>query len=194
MGKNKWDADGPDNALLSEFLRCRAVLKRLVARIVGPNDVDDILQETFIKACAASERTDIRHPRSFILKTARNLALNQVTGAYHRRTQTADPLSVGIQRTAESAESEFEARERFLEFCRVVRDLPAQCRRVFVLRKVYGLTQQEIAKYLQISESTVEKHVIKGLLICRQSLRLKPYESDGDGTLDEYPKKGSSHG
>ena len=39
-----------------------------------------------------------------------------------------------------------------------VRQLPEQCRRVFVLKKVYGYSQREIAKELSLSESTVEKH------------------------------------
>ena len=54
-----------------------------------------------------------------------------------------------------SLERQFESRERFLMFCRAVRELPLQCRRAFILKKVYGLSQKEIADYLGISESTV---------------------------------------
>jgi RNA polymerase sigma-70 factor (ECF subfamily) len=36
------------------------------------------------------------------------------------------------------------------------------------LKKVYGLGQREIAAYMGISESTVEKHVAKGLMLCAQ--------------------------
>lgn len=166
------DKEPPPQAgrLLSEFLHCRAGLSRLIARIVRPHDIDDILQETFIRACAAAERTEIRHPRSFMLKTAQNLALSHVSTAYHKRTQVEDFSSSEVCLT-ESLESELESKERFRLFCRAVRSLPAQCRRVFVLRKVYGLSQQEIAEYLGISESTVEKHVAKGLLACRRSMR-----------------------
>src|SRR3546814_8845974 len=37
--------------------------------------------------------------------------------------------------------------------------LPAKCREAFVLRKVQGLSQREIAGRMRISENTVEKHV-----------------------------------
>ena len=37
--------------------------------------------------------------------------------------------------------------------------LPARCRQVFTLRKVYGLSQKEIAAELKISENTVESHL-----------------------------------
>ena len=141
-----------------------------------PHDIDDILQETFIRAYAAAEKTEIRHPRSFMLRTARNLALNHVTSAYSRRTQMEDISSSSITETAEVVwKRSSSRRERFLGFCRAVRALPPQCRRVFVLRKVYGLTQQEIATYLHMSESTVEKHVAKGLSMCKDSMSAMGY-------------------
>jgi RNA polymerase sigma-70 factor (ECF subfamily) len=42
---------------------------------------------------------------------------------------------------------------------------------VFVLRKVYQLSHAEIAQELGLSHSTIEKHVAKGLLRCRDKLR-----------------------
>lgn len=181
--------------LLGEFLRSKPGLRRAVGRIVNPHDIDDILQETFIRACAAAERTEIRHPRSFMLKTARNLALNHVTSAYSRTTQLEDFTDSDVCPVTEPLETELEARERFLGFCRAVRSLPPQCRRVFVLRKVYGLSQKEIAAQLEISESTVEKHVVKGLLVCRQLLRDSGHwhESDGESRASSGGKR-STHG
>jgi RNA polymerase sigma factor (sigma-70 family) len=169
--------------LLGAFLECRKGLTRLVARIVKPHDVDDILQETFIRVCAAAEKTSIQHPRSFMLKTAQNLALNHVTSAYQRRTQMEDFTCSDVSPLTLPLEDGVESEERFLGFCRAVRTLPPQCRRVFVLRKVYGLTQQEIAAYLEISESTVEKHIAKGLTLCRNMM--------GEmGHLNDEPKRG----
>lgn len=186
-------ADGA--GLLGEFLRCKAGLRRAVARIVKPHDIDDILQETFIRACAAADRTEIRHPRSFMLKTARNLALNHITSAYSRSTQLEDFSVSDVSPVTESLETELESQERFLGFCRAVRSLPPQCRRVFVLRKVYGLSQQEIAEYLEISESTVEKHVVKGLLVCRQLMRETGHPGEGsDGRPRSLGGKRSRHG
>jgi len=167
--------------LLAAFMECRSGLRRLVARIVKPHDVDDILQETFIRACAAAEKTTIRHPRSFMLKTAQNLALNHVTSAYQRLSDMEDFTSSNVCPLTEPLDSKIESEERFLSFCRAVRTLPPQCRRVFVLRKVYGLTQQEIARQLNISESTVEKHIVKGLLACKDVMREMGHLDD-DGT------------
>ena len=200
VATGKSDSSAKRAWLLDEFLACRSALSRVLGRILNRHDIDDILQETFIRACAAAEKTEIRHPRSFMLKTARNLALNHVGTAYNRRTQVEDFSSgdVSISEVSlivESVEAELESKERFLGFCRVVRALPPQCRRVFVLRKVYGFTQQEIAVYLHISESTVEKHVVKGLLLCKASMKEMGYMS---GRHDESrrvsQRKRNTHG
>lgn len=171
----------PPAGLLSAFLECRDLLGRIVRRLVRTDDVDDILQETFIRAYVAAKKTEIRHPRAFMLKTARNVAMNQLLSAENQRTRTiADFADSPVYLGTDTLESEFESKERFLGFCRAVRALPVQCRRAFVLKKVYGMSQQEIAEYLGISESTVEKHVAKGLLLCARSMRDAGHAPDGE--------------
>jgi len=48
--------------------------------------------------------------------------------------------------------------------------LSADVKRVFLLKKVYGMRQKEIAELVGLSESTVEKHVAKGLMMCSRYL------------------------
>lgn len=156
--------------ILLSFVRFKPNIRRLVARIVKPQDIEDILQETYIRVFAASEKIEIVNQKSFMLKTAQNLAYNSLTTAYHRRVQLEDFSSSHIELLTEDLESQWESNERFLGFCKAVRTLPVQCRRAFILSKVYGLSQQEIAASLEISESTVEKHIAKGLRLCRESM------------------------
>jgi RNA polymerase sigma factor (sigma-70 family) len=158
--------------LLASFLDCRSVLRWVVGRIVKPHDIEDIVQETFVRTFEASGKSTIRHPRSFMLRTARNLAINYVKRADNRFTETVEDFPASdVHLVTEPLESVYEAKEKFLMFCRVVRRLPLQCRRAFILKKVYGLSQKEIATYLGINESTVEKHIAKGLLICANAMR-----------------------
>lgn len=167
------------SVLASVFVECRSLLARFVGRIVKPQDIDDVLQETFIRTYAASESTDIKHPRAFMLRTARNVAINHVTSAYSTRTHLEDFSSADVYPDTVDLASEFESRDLFLGFCRAVRTLPTQCRHVFVLKKIYGLSQHEIAEYLDISESTVEKHVAKGLIMCRDAMLSMGYSVAG---------------
>ena len=68
-----------------------------------------------------------------------------------------------------------EGLEQFALFCKAVQKLPLQCRRVFILRKVYGLTHKEIAEHLDISVSTIEKHLATGISRCSDYMRSKGY-------------------
>ncbi|HWK54383.1 MAG TPA: RNA polymerase sigma factor [Hyphomicrobiales bacterium] len=163
---------------MRDFVRFRSNLRRLLARIVDRQDIDDILQETYIRVCFAAEKTDIVNPKSFFLKTAQNLAFNHVSSAYRRRIQLEDFSRSDFEPLTPDFESQFESKDKFLAFCQALRALPPQCRKAFVLRKVYGLSQQEIAEALGVSESTVEKHVAKGFQLCRESmLRMGHMES-----------------
>ena len=50
-----------------------------------------------------------------------------------------------------------------------VRGLPAECRQVFTLRKVYGYSGKEIASRLGIPEHAVEEHLIQAARRCAQA-------------------------
>lgn len=51
---------------------------------------------------------------------------------------------------------------------RLARALPAMCRRVFTLRKVYGYSGMEIATRLGIPEEAVEELLIQAARVCAQ--------------------------
>ena len=51
---------------------------------------------------------------------------------------------------------------------RAIEALPDRCRQVLTLRKVFGLSQKEIAARLAISENTVETQIANGMRLCTQ--------------------------
>ena len=48
--------------------------------------------------------------------------------------------------------------------------MPLQQRKAFVFKKVYGYTQKEIAKKMQLSEKTVERHISLAMERCTEYL------------------------
>jgi RNA polymerase sigma factor (sigma-70 family) len=167
------DTDKKDG-VTSIFIACRGLLAKAVRRIVRNNDVDDILQEAFLRTFEAEARYPIRDARAFLLRTARNVALDHVGRAAYKRTGSIDSVDEELfPDDAPLPEVQVEAEQRFISFCEAVGSLPQQCRRTFVLKKVYGLSHEEISQRLGIAESTIEKHVAKGLLLCHEYLNAK---------------------
>lgn len=151
----------------STYFKCRALLTKIIGGIVKSEDVEDIVQDTFIKSYEAGLKQDIKFERTYMLKTARNLALNHVSKACERKNQSLDEMKdLPRDLTSKSLETQIESSERFLHFCRATDSLSVEVKRVFLLKKVYGMSQKDIAAYIGLSQSTVEKHVAKGLYQC----------------------------
>jgi len=161
-----------DNQLSDMYLSIRGRLARAVTNIVPPGEVEDIVQETYVRACRASQASELRSPRSYMLRTAKNLALDHVKRAEYRLADSIadEDESEGHQELpmAKDTLDQVCSDEEFATFCAAVRGLPVQCRRAFVLRKVYGYSQREIAQEMQISEKTVEGHIAVGITRCKR--------------------------
>jgi RNA polymerase sigma-70 factor (ECF subfamily) len=152
------------------YLSIKLGLARAVSKIVPPHEVEDVVQETYVRLCQVDAPEKINNPKSYLYKTARNLALdslkradNRITESWHEEVDVnGDLFRVARDETFEQAASS----EEFGRFCEAVRQLPIQARRVFVLKKVYGYSQREIASELGLAESTVEKHVALAIRRC----------------------------
>jgi RNA polymerase sigma factor (sigma-70 family) len=155
------------STLEQTYIKCRSQLIKVISDIVHSDDIEDIVQETFVKSYEAELKQKITYERTYMLTTAKNLALNHVSRASARKNQSLyDMKSLPSDLTSKSLESQVESKERFLHFCRATDTLSVEVKRVFLLKKVYSMSQKEIAEYIGLSESTVEKHVAKGLLQC----------------------------
>jgi RNA polymerase sigma factor (sigma-70 family) len=166
-------ADERHDWFLNQIFRHRAALHRYLRKFTsGAEDVEDLVQETYVRMYALRDFREIESPRALLFRIAHNTAVER---ARRQAAQTTDSVGdfegLNVYSTEAPADEQIDARRRFESFCAAVDRLPPLCRRVFVLRKVYRLSHDEIAEVLGVSLSTIEKHVAKGLLRCRDYLR-----------------------
>ena len=147
------------------FIEHNSFLKKFLTRYFSSeHDIDEIAQEAFLKAFEAERHQEIRSPKSFLFQIAKNAALHRLTRKSRLITDYIEDLGKReFESDTASVEEQVAANERMAVFCQAAASLPAQCRRAFLLRKVYGFSHKEIAERLGISVSTVEKHMAKGL-------------------------------
>ncbi|QEY11810.1 RNA polymerase sigma factor [Cellvibrio sp. KY-YJ-3] len=179
-----------NDSIANVFIALRSTLARAVSRLVPPKEVEDIVQETYVRVCQVDAPEQIQFPRSFMLRTAQNLALDHLKRAETRLSVSLDDeLDLEVAGYTTRADDTFDrvaANQEFGFFCEAVRQLPQQCRKAFVLKKVYGYSQKEIALSLNISENTVEKHIATGIKRCAQYMA--SLKQGGDSLSTTLPK------
>lgn len=155
------------------YLKHKSELIYHVFQILHCQDIaEEIVQESFIKFSFEFKKQIIEHPRCFLFRIARNLALDylkhqKVTDSY---AQSKDPALVPI--TESPSLEQLAAEQQRLEILRkVIDELPPRCRQAFTLHNIHGMSYSEIARELAISESGVEKHIMRGLLHCRKRMK-----------------------
>ena len=179
-----------DTLLYKVYLTSRKSISRLVARIVPPHEIEDIVQETYVRICQIENKDNITSPKSFMYKIARNLALDFQKQASIKLVDGIDNMEALEQLLSNHHKDEMYenalSQSEFSNFCEAVRLLPIQCRKVFVLKKVYGYSQREIAAQLTLSESTVEKHISTGMKRCTLFMRKSESEVSKKSMLSSH--------
>ena len=158
----------------------QVALKRFLRRyFTNAQDIEDAAQEAFLRAFAAEARSTVKSPKSFLFEIAKNFALNEL----QRKSKIAadsiadfDGSPVLRDEQQVGADEQIDARRKLAAFSEAVAQLPPQCRRVFMMRKFDGLRIKEIAARLNITVSSVEKHIATGLLKCGEHLTARGYD------------------
>jgi RNA polymerase sigma-70 factor (ECF subfamily) len=147
-------------------------VRAYVARLMSHSpDVEDLANDAFSKVLAASTDERPVPPKAYLFAAAHNLAMN-----HHRRAkvrgsvQALDEGSNAIADDAPGAERALIARQRLDLLWEALEQLPPRTRQIFVMRKIERLSNPEIAERLNLSVSSVEKHILKGLRTCQAYL------------------------
>ena len=132
-------------------------------------DISDVVQETYA-ILTSMERVDhILDIRTYMFSVARNLMLRSLR---RRRVVSIDALAeielAELESNEPSPEMQADSGRELQRVAEHLEELPPKCRQAFLLRKVDGLSQAQIAAVMGISENTVEKHLGKALRMLLQ--------------------------
>ena len=160
----------PASNVAEIFSDIEASLSRFLLRFLDrPEDVEDVMQEAYLRVHKASNVRKIKAPAAYIYEAAKNLALNERARHHNSRTEfVTDYDGVSASCTNSAPEQEAMIGEELAQAMAALERLSPRVRETYILRKVHGFSQKETAKQLGISQSTVEKHVAKGLVTLAQ--------------------------
>lgn len=167
----------PHEASLCSWLRRRRL---------APHEVDDVVQETYAILASRERLDDLLHPRAYLFKIALSLVLRDAQRARVVPFESIEGVGVVDQAIDPfSPERIAIARDELRQLAAAIQSMPARVRAAFVMRRVHGLSQREIAERMDISESTVEKHIAKGL-----TLVIERFGRHSGNVAVDSPKRG----
>lgn len=155
------------------FVEHRAFLKKIVARYFSSqHDIEDVVQEAYLRAYEAEKKRVVAHPKAFLLQIAKNVALTNLKMKSRQITDYIEDVGDSLNLEAGApADLELAAHQSLQLYCEAISMLSEKCRAAFLLRKVYGLSHAEIAVRMGLSLSSVEKYLHQGILTCNAHIR-----------------------
>jgi RNA polymerase sigma factor (sigma-70 family) len=190
------------NEALSLFMHGSKVsLLNYLSKLVTTSEAEEIAQEAYLKLYLLVKEKPSRHNyidvleglRPMLTLIAKNLALSIIRHKKVEERYADTQLVLHHQVSKVDYQGEYNAEEQAITEKENVRlivainRLPPICRQVFIQRKLYAKSHQEIANILNISTKTVENHLTKGLLLCRKYML-----EQGPSKHDDYPKSAKS--
>lgn len=148
------------------------LLTRLQARLRHLPDAQDLASETFVRVLAGhgpEQLAALREPRAFLTTVARRLLIS----FWRRRDLEQAWLEVLAQAPpacAPSPEERAVLLETLAHVGQALDGLPLKARQAFLLSQLDGLGYQAIAEQLDLSHSTVRRHMADGFRRIAQAL------------------------
>jgi RNA polymerase sigma factor (sigma-70 family) len=167
-----------EDRYLLHALEFESVLRASLYRFVrNRSDVDELLQDTYLRLLTigfANVPPVVESMRAYCVTVARNVALDWlrhqkiVSIQYVADMESAEKIHPVDDCTGEVSVNMEQELTKLVQA--VAECLPPKCAEVFLLRKIYGYSQKEIAASCGISENTVEQHLTKGTRMIRPYL------------------------
>ena len=183
----------PRRSVLQAYLDNQVPLRRFIARyMLSMHDIDDVSQEAFLRAYNAERTGPVHQPKAFLFRIVKNLMMSEFSRKSRKVTDYIEDYEQDdLMASDQTLEGDIMAQQKLGIYCEAVASLPPKCRRVVLLKKVYGLSHKEIAAKMEIQISTVEKHLTKGVRQCHEIMAQRygdqpaDTNSPGSGATEE---------
>jgi RNA polymerase sigma factor (sigma-70 family) len=146
-----------------------ALLRFLALRLGSQHEAKEVAQEAYVKLLSLESDPAASFLRTFLFTIAANMATDRV------RARQRHPFAHSL--LFEEFHSELPEPERQLAgeqelgiVQRLIAELPAKCRRAFLLHRINGLSTAAIAAQMGLSERMVRHHILRAVTYCREGL------------------------
>ncbi|WP_248768402.1 RNA polymerase sigma factor [Pseudomonas sp. MWU12-2345] len=156
---------------LQVFLSQRSQMEALVSRRVGCRaTAADLVQDLFLRFWRRP-LVQVEELSTYLLRCAGNIAIDHLRSEGVRVRVNEGWLPEQQDNQGCEPEAALEAGNDLRHVEAALRSLPERTRQIFLLNRIHGRKYTEIAKVMGLSQSAVEKHMMRALEACKASLR-----------------------
>lgn len=142
-----------------------ALVHRLIRRGNDPDDAKDIVHEALVRLYVAHRKQHVRNHAAFLTDVVGKVRIERWRVAQrHGRFLVDEPVEeIDVIDPSPRPQEWLQAEQRLHQFSDRLRALSPRAREVLFLHRLEGLTCPEIAAYLGISVSAIEKHIARSI-------------------------------
>jgi RNA polymerase sigma-70 factor (ECF subfamily) len=148
-----------------------SLLRFFERRVDRATDVEDLVQEVFVRLTRQGEGAGIREPERYVFRVAANVLRDHMRRNTVRRRSDHVPLEdheTGGEMPSE--ERIYESKQLLKHVMDVLNRLTPKCRTSFLLHRFEGLSYSEIARRMGVSRSAVEKQMMHAIQVLSERL------------------------
>lgn len=162
------------DAFVRTFLARREQMEAVLRRHVGCRaTAADLVQELFLRFWRRPS-APLEDLGSYLIRSAHNLAIDHLRSEGARTRNEAGLLPEQRGDSSVSLDAALEAGSDLRRVEAALRGLPERTRHIFLLNRIHGQTYGQIARSMALSQSSVEKHMMRALQVCKASVAEAP--------------------
>lgn len=159
------------------------LLRVLRARLRSEQDAADLAQEAYARLLRYEGQFKGDELRRTLFRIAGNLLTDHWRWSRLRSADKHLPIDdLSVASSEPGHDRRLAAEQRLARLEEVVLAMPEKRRTVFILSRIQGLSNSQVAEHCRISIKTVEKHLAVALAECRAELGDDDLESFGEGS------------
>jgi RNA polymerase sigma factor (sigma-70 family) len=145
---------------------------------VSRDEAEDIVHTAFSRAIEAKSQP-IGNPRAFLYKTSYNIAIDRIRHGVVRQKHVDSVIACKSSAVEElGPERIFEGNKQLKIVMKAMRLMPEKRRQLLIMSRFDGMSYAQIARQVGLSETSVRKHISKGLMDCQKALQKKGFIDD----------------
>jgi RNA polymerase sigma-70 factor (ECF subfamily) len=147
------------------------IRKMMMRRTHHAQDIEDIVQNVFLKAHNVADWRNIKNPESYLVAMAKNIYNDHLRKEIKNMSkETEDIFDRDVKDDAPSPEDFLSGKQDMVEFEKVINSLTPRLKQAIIIIKIKKISYAEASEIMNISKRTLENYVTNAMIECRKKI------------------------